>query len=81
MPVKKEPAYKKYLTYLKDAVYIITIVTGLLFYMRDNNRNKVVLETTVQNNTETLNKVESFMEKQATLNGQFIQYMVMDTHE
>jgi len=75
----KEPIYKKYLSYLKDAVYIITILIGILFYLRDNNRNKVILETTVQNNTKTLEKVEQFMESQATLNGQFIQYMVMDS--
>jgi len=81
MPIRKEPAYKKYLGYTKDFVYIITIVSGLLLYLRDNNRNKIILETTVQNNTETLQKVETFMEKQATLNGQFIQYMAMDRHE
>ena len=79
MPTK-ETGYRKYLTYLKDAVYIITIVTGLLLYMKGNNENKAILATTVKNNTETLNKVESFMEKQATLNGQFIQFMAMDVH-
>jgi len=79
MPVKKEPAYKKYLAYLKDAIYIITILSGLLLYLKTNNTNKAILETTVKNNTETLEKVEQFMEKQATLNGQFIQYMAMDS--
>jgi len=74
----KEPVYKKYLAYLKDAVYIITIVVGLLMYMKGNNENKAILETTVKNNTETLSKVENFMQSQATLNGQFIQYMAMD---
>ena len=80
MAVKKEAGYKKYLAYLKDAVYVITIVTGLLFYMRDNNRNKVVMETTVQNNTEMLNKVQTFMDNQLILNGQVIQFMAMDVH-
>ena len=78
MPRVKEPVYKKYLVYLKDFVYITTIIFGLLMYLKDSNRNKVILETTVQNNTATLKKVEVFMEKQAELNGKIIQFMVMN---
>jgi hypothetical protein len=80
MPENKPPAYKKYLTYFKDSVYIITIIIGLLFYMRDANKHEAIMETTVKNNTETLIKVEDFMQNQATLNGKFIQYMAMDSH-
>ena len=81
MPENKTPKYKKYLIYLKDIVYLVTIVVGLLFYMRDNNENKVILETTVQQNTEMLEKVEGFMDEQLVLNGQVIQFMAMDIHD
>jgi len=76
-----EPVYKKHLAYLKDFVYIITILSGLFLYVRANGENKAILETTVKQNTETLQKMEIFLEKQATLNGQFIQFMAMDIHD
>ena len=47
-------------------------------WISTKSRSQAILETTVKQNTETLKKVEVFMEKQATLNGQFIQYMSMN---
>jgi hypothetical protein len=81
MPENKTNGYRKYLVYFKDIVYLITIVAGLMFYMKDSNRNKVIMETTVQNNTITLEKVDKFMDDQILLNGKFIQFMEMDVHE
>lgn len=81
MPVKKEEGYKKYLMYLKDVVYIIGLVVALYGWISTKSESNAILKNTVQNNTETLEKVEEFMEKQATLNGQFIQYMAMDSHD
>jgi len=79
MPVKKETGYKKYLGHIKDAVYIIGLIIALVGWISTKSKSGAILETTVKYNTETLNKVEKFMETQATLNGQFIQYMIMDS--
>ena len=79
MPVKKEEGYKKYLVYIKDVIYIVGIVIAMYGWISTKSESEAILKTTVQNNTKTLEKVEEFMENHATLNGQFIQYMVMDS--
>jgi len=78
---EKDIGYKKYLSYLKDMVYVIGLIVALTGWLTTKSKSEAILETTVQNNTKTLEKVEKFMEKQATLNGQFIQYMAMDSHD
>lgn len=80
MAVKKEEPYKKYLVYLKDLVYIAGIVIAVGGWLQTKSRSQAILETTVQNNTKTLEKFESFIEKQAELNGKFIQFMSSDIH-
>ena len=67
--------YKKYLTYLKDAVYIIGLIIALFGWISSKSHSQAILETTVKNNTKTLEKVEVFMQKQAELNGKTIQFM------
>jgi hypothetical protein len=78
MPEKKD-GYKKYLAYLKDIVYIAGIVIALAGWVTTKSKNEAILESTVKNNTKTLEKVEEFMKSQSELNGKFIQYMVMDS--
>jgi len=73
--------YKKYLMYLKDLVYVIGLIIALTGWITTKSKSAAILETTVENNTKTLEKVGEFMENQATLNGQFIQYMAMDNHD
>jgi len=80
MPIKKEEGYKKYLVYIKDAVYIIGLSIALYGWISTKSESQAILKITVQNNTETLKNVEEFMEKQATLNGSFIQFMKMKDH-
>ena len=77
---KKDEGYKKYLAYLKDFVYIVGLIVALGGWITTKTRSQAILESTVQNNTKTLEKVETFMENQATLNGQFIQYMSMNNN-
>jgi len=81
MPVKKDEGYKKYLAYIKDAIYIIGIAIAMYGWISTKSESNAILKFTVQNNTETLKKVETFMEEQAKLNGSFIQYMAMDSHD
>lgn len=75
---KKEEGYKKYLNYLKDFVYIVGLVIALGGWITTKTKSQAILETTVQNNTETLKKVEAFMDRQAELNGKIIQFMESD---
>jgi hypothetical protein len=70
MPVKpKEEGYKKYLVYLKDVVYIIGIVIAMYGWISTKAKNEAVLETTIKYNTEIVQKLEKFMDKQIELNG------------
>jgi len=80
MPEKPE-GYKKYLSHLKDAVYIIGLVIALFGWISTKSKSEAILETTVINNTKALEKVELRLEKQSQLNGQFIQFMAMDIHD
>ena len=63
-----EPGYKKYLPYLKDAVYIIGIVISLFGWIKTKSKNEAILETTIKYNTEAVKKFENFMTKQVDLN-------------
>lgn len=84
MPVQKtkEPWYKKYAAYVKDAIYIIGIAVSLIGWIRTKAKNEAVLEMTIKYNTEIVKKLETFMDKQielngkqATLNGQYSQFV------
>ena len=71
----REEKYKKYLVYLKDAAYIIGLLIAIYGWMSSKTEKQTILETTVKYNTEALEKVEVFMERQAELNGKMIQFM------
>ncbi len=75
MSEQKTTDYKKYITYIKDTAYVIAIIIALSGWLTSKSKNEAVLETTVKHNTETLNKMEKFMDKQAELNGKIIQFM------
>ena len=70
-PVKpvEEPWYKKYATYIKDAIYIIGIIISLAGWITTKAKNEAILETTIKYNTEAVQKLEQFVDKQVDLNG------------
>jgi len=68
---------KKYMAYIKDFVYVITIVVAVGGWIITQSNSKAILETTVKKNTETIEKLETFISNQSVLNGQIIQYMTM----
>jgi len=79
MPGKPE-GYKKYMTHLKDFVYIVGIVIALYGWISTKSKSEAILETTVKYNTETIDKLEKFMDNQLGLNGQIIEFMKNDDH-
>ena len=86
MPVKKDEGYKKYLVYIKDAIYVIAIVISMYGWISTKAKNEAVLETTIKYNTEIVKKLENFMDKQielnakqAELNGKYTQFIA--THK
>lgn len=82
MPVKeKEEGYKKYLAYAKDAIYIISIIAGVIGWLSAKSKNEAILETTLKYNTEAIKKMELFMDNQKELNGKVIQYIEMDMND
>ena len=83
-----EPGYKKYLPYLKDAVYIIGLVVALFGWISTKSKNEAVLETTIKYNTEAVKKFETFMTKQVDLNtkqgevnGELMEFKRLHDHE
>lgn len=79
MPNKPE-GYKKYLTHFKDFVYIAGIVIALYGWISTKSKSEAILETTVKYNTETIDKLEKFMENQIYLNADVISFMANDDH-
>lgn len=86
MPTKKEIWYKKFTPYIKDAIYIIGILISLYGWISTKSKNEAVLETTIKYNTETIKKLEIFVDKQIELNakqaeldGQYSQFI--NTHK
>jgi len=65
---EKELGYKKYLGYLKDAVYIIMIAISMYGWISTKAKNEAVLETTVKQSTEAIQKIQTFVDKQVELN-------------
>jgi len=68
MPPEKVTGYKKYLPYLKDAVYVIGILVSLYGWINSKSKNAAVLETTIKYNTEAVKKLDDFVTKQVDLN-------------
>ena len=74
MPDKPQ-GYKKYLVYIKDAVYIIGLVIALFGWISAKSESQAILKTTVDYNTKTLEKIEPFLLEQNKLNGKFLQHL------
>lgn len=74
---QQDSKYKKYFSYIKDAIYIIGIFIAVAGWLTSESKSKAILETTVKSNTETIEKLETFINNQSVLNGQMIQYMSM----
>lgn len=77
MTEKTTDPVKKYMGYFREAVYVIGIVIAVGGWIITQSNSKAILETTVKENTETIEKLETFINNQSVLNGQIIQYMTM----
>lgn len=82
MPIKEPKWYDNYTKYLKDVVYIVGILVSLYGWITTKSKNEAVLETTIKYNTETVKKLEIFVDKQIELNakqaeldGQYSQFV------
>lgn len=82
MPIKDPKWYDNYTKYLKDVIYIIGILASLYGWISTKSKNEAVLETTIKYNTETVKKLEVFVDKQIELNakqaeldGQYSQFI------
>lgn len=82
MPIKEPKWYDNYTKYIKDIIYIIGIFVSLYGWISTKSKNEAVLETTIKYNTETVKKLEIFVDKQIELNakqaeldGQYSQFI------
>jgi hypothetical protein len=82
MPKAAEMWYKKFTPYIKDAIYIIGILISLYGWISTKSKSEAVMETTIKYNTEAVQKLQQFMDKQIELNskqaeldGQYSQFI------
>lgn len=82
IPGKEPQKYDKYTKYIKDVIYIVGILASLYGWINSKAKNEATMNTTIKNNTEVLNKLELFMNKQidintkqAGLDGQYSEYI------
>jgi hypothetical protein len=82
MPVVKDKGYQKYLVYLKDAIYIISILFVTYQWISQKSETKAKTQQAIElntkateNNTKALEKVNEYLFEQNKFNGQVEEYM------
>ena len=83
MPVVKDKSgYQKYLVYLKDAIYIISILFVTYQWISNKSKNEAKNQQTlelntkaVEQNTQAIQKVNDYLFEQNKFNGQVEEYM------
>ena len=83
MPVLKDKSgYQKYLVYLKDAIYIISILFMTYQWISTKSKNEAKNQQTlelntkaVEQNTQAIQKVNDYLFEQNKFNGQVEEYM------
>ena len=86
MPISKIILPKISMSIIKDVIYILTIIIGVLFYFRDKAAKEAVHEAQdkvmVENQLNILNKLKEIdvkFEKQAETNGKILMYIELDS--
>jgi exopolysaccharide biosynthesis protein len=81
MPIK-ESAWKNHMTFIRDVVFIILFLASVVGWIRSETIKKTKMEqkieqlnTSVQESTKQLEKINEILYKQQELNGKIIQYM------
>jgi len=82
MPTSTHNGYQKYLVYLKDAIYIISILFITYQWISTKSKNEAKAQQTlelntkaVEQNTEAIKKVNDYLFEQNKFNGQIEEYM------
>ena len=82
MPQSTDKGYQKYLVYLKDAIYIISILFMTYQWISSKAENKAKTQQAlelntkaVEQNTEAIKKVNDYLFEQNKFNGQVEEYM------
>lgn len=82
MPASTHNGYQKYLVYLKDAIYILSILFMTYQWISTKSKNEAKAQQTlelntkaVEQNTEAIKKVNDYLFEQNKFNGQVEEYM------
>lgn len=86
MPTKTtETNWKKYMTIIRDVVFIILFLTSIAGWITSETKKKTKLEAqveeltkTMDQNTKQLEKITDIIMQQAELNGKIIQHIETD---
>ena len=71
---------------IERVVFLVTILTGVIFYIRDEAKERAVRETTVENLMEKMDEMnnkldrhETYWKNQSEINGRVITYIDIDS--
>jgi hypothetical protein len=76
------------IVHVKDAIYIITVILGVLFFFRDKAINQAVkeeqMQTVQKNQEEILKKLQDYdlrWDEQMEQNGKVNMYIILDSRQ
>jgi len=82
MSLKKESEWKKYISIIKDAVFVIGILISCVGWYHSETVKSTqrdiqiqILTKELNDNTKQLEKINDILSDQKTLNGEMIEYM------
>ena len=70
-----ETKYKQILGYIKDAVFVVSIVSMLIVNYTNGKAEKALIKQSVDNNTKAIEKLLNNLTNQATINGKILQHI------
>ena len=72
---------------VERVIYLSTILIGIIFYVRDEAKEKAVIETSMQDVSEDVRDIkkkldenDEYWRKQTEINGRIIMYIELDSH-
>lgn len=85
MPTKTETNWKKYMTIIRDTVFVILFLASVIGWITSETKKKTKLEDQVEtltkivteDNAQQLEKINDILSEQQILNGKIIQFMEM----
>lgn len=67
--------------WIERGIYLITIISGIIFYFRDEAKEEATIDTTLKAIKEKVDDFDKRWQNQSELNGRVIMYIELDSSE